>query len=173
MAEVEVRKSEIHGLGVFAGRDFQPHEIVLKIDDSRTVDEEHPLHPELGEFDYHCDYLAQGQVVLMPSPERHINSCCDPNVYVKTIDGLRYVVARREIKYNEEITCDYIIDCHGGIIWSCRCGSAKCRKTIVSSFFELPVNLQLEYLPLLNPWFIEEHREQIEKLRNLPSLPQT
>jgi len=45
--------------------------------------------------------------------------------------------------------------------------AARCRRTIVSSFFELPVDLQLEYLLLLNDWFInawfiDEHREQIE-----------
>lgn len=100
----------------------------------------------------------------MRSPERHINSHCDPNSYVKTIDGVRHVVARKPIKPGEEITYDYIIDCHGGEVWQCLCGSPRCRGTIVSSFFELPVELQSEYLPLLNEWFIEEHREKIEAL---------
>lgn len=165
MADVIVAESGIHGLGVFATRDFAEGEIVLPIDDSRVVDDEHPLRPELGEYSYHCDYLAGGRTVLMRSPERHINSCCDPNAYVKTIDGVRYVVARRPIRSGEEITCDYIIDCHGGLVWRCGCGSPRCRGTIVSSFFELPVALQLEYLPLLNEWFVEEHRGKVEALR--------
>jgi SET domain-containing protein len=169
MAEVTVAKSKIHGVGVFAARDFAAGEIIIPIDDSRIVDDEHPLHPESDEHSYHCDYLANGKVVLMPSPERHINSNCDPNTYVKTVDSARYVVARRFIKAGEEITCDYIIDCHGGIVWQCNCGSSRCRGTIVSSFFELPVELQLEYLPLLNEWFIEEHREKIEMVRRLAS----
>ena len=46
----------------------------------------------------------------MQSPERHINSCCDPNTYVKTINGVRHVAARRPIDSGEEITYDYIID---------------------------------------------------------------
>ena len=167
MSDVVVKESKIHGVGVFAARDFSEAEIILPIDDSRVVDEENPLRPELGEYDYHCDYLADGKVVLMRSPERHINSCCDPNVFVKTIDSMRYVTARRNIKAGEEITCDYIIDCHGGIVWQCSCGSPRCRKTIVSSFFELPIELQFEYIPLLNPWFIEEHQEKIEKLKSL------
>ncbi|HEX8738153.1 MAG TPA: SET domain-containing protein-lysine N-methyltransferase [Pyrinomonadaceae bacterium] len=164
MSDVIVAKSKIHGFGVFAARDFDEGEIVLPIDDSRVVDAEHPLNAEAGEYDYHCDYLAGGKVVLMKSPERHINSNCNPNAFVKTIDKIRYVVARRQIKAGEEITCDYIIDCHGGIVWQCNCESERCRKTIVSSFFELPPELQLEYLPLLNPWFIEEHREKIKKI---------
>lgn len=169
MADVKVKGSKIHGVGVFAARDFQKDETILKIDDSRIVDDKHPLRPQLGEFEYHCDYLADGKVVLMPSPECHINSCCDPSSYTKTIDNIRYLIARRDIKVNEEITCDYIIDCHGGIIWQCNCESPKCRRTIVSSFFELPLELQLNYLPLLNPWFIEEHSQKVEKLKNFQS----
>ena len=165
MADVIVAASQIHGRGVFATRDFAAGAIILPIDDSRVVDDEHPLRPELGEHDYHCDYLAGGKVVLMRSPERHINSSCDPNTYVKTLAGVRHVVARKVIKAGEEITYDYIIDCHGGMVWQCSCGSPRCRGTIVSSFFELPVELQLEYLPWLNEWFIAEHREQVEALR--------
>ena len=163
--DVIVRESKINGIGVFAARDFAVGEIILTIDDSRIVDKEHPLRPELGEYNYHCDYLADGKVVYMRSPERYINSCCAPNVFVKTIDDIRHVVALKPIKANDELTCDYIIDCHGGIVWQCNCGSEKCRKTIVSSFFELPVEKQIEYLPLLNSWFIEEHCEKVEKLQ--------
>ena len=167
MVDVVVAESKIHGLGVFATRAFATGEIILPIDDSRVVDDEHPLRPQLGEHAYHCDYLAGGKTVLMKSPERHINSCCDPNTYVKTINAIRHVVARKAIKSGEEITYDYIIDCHGGDVWECNCGSALCRGTIVSSFFELPIELQLHYLPLLNEWFIDEHREKVEALRIL------
>jgi len=165
MVDVDIAASKIHGAGVFATRDFAEGEIILPIDDSRIVDEERPLRPELGEYSYHCDYLAGGKTVLMRSPERHINSCCDPNTYVKTFDGARYVVARRPVKAGEELTYDYIIDCHGGVVWQCNCSSPRCRQTIVSSFFELPLELQSEYLPLLNEWFVEEHRDKVEALR--------
>jgi hypothetical protein len=165
MVDVIVAESKIHGVGVFAARDYTEGENILVIDDSRIVDDEHPLSPEQGEYEYHCDYLANGKVVHMQLPERHINSSCDPNTYVRTINGLRYIVARRAIETGEELTYDYIIDCHGGIIWQCDCGSLRCRGTIVSSFFELPLELQLEYLPLLNEWFIKEHLEKVEALR--------
>ena len=165
MADVVIARSKIHGLGVFATRDFAEGEIILPIDDSRVVDDGHPLRPDLGEQSHHCDYLAGGKTVLMRSPERHINSSCDPNTYVKTINGIRHVTARRPIRSGEEITYDYIIDCHGGIVWQCSCGSLRCRGMVVSSFFELSIEWQLEYLPLLNEWFIEEHREKVEALR--------
>jgi hypothetical protein len=35
----------------------------------------------------------------------------------------------------------------------------------VSSFFELPLEVQREYLPLLSPWFVDEHREAVDALR--------
>lgn len=164
MLDVIVAESNVHGLGAFASRHFAEGEVLLQLDDSRIVDADHPLRPDLGEHAYHCDYLANGTTVLMRSPERHINSCCDPNAYVKTINGTRHVVARRAISAGEEITCDYIIDCHGGIVWQCHCGAPRCRRTIVSSFFELPPEWQREYLPLLNEWFIEEHRDKIDAL---------
>jgi hypothetical protein len=167
MSDVVVRNSPVEGLGVFAARDFQPGEVVLPIDDSRIVDPDHPLDPERGEFARHCDYLAAGLVVLMQLPERHINSSCDPNTYVKTRDDRRTVIARRSIKAGGEITYDYIINCHGGDVWECHCGSPRCRKIMVSSFFELPLALQREYLPLLDDWFVQEHQEKVEALKLL------
>jgi uncharacterized protein len=165
MGDVYVAESGIHGVGVFAGRDFAAGETVLRMDDSRVVDEGHPLRPELGEYAHHCDYLEGGKVILQGYPERHINSSCDPNAYARRSSGESVMVARRAIRAGEEITGDYIIDCHGGIVWTCNCGSPRCRRVVPSSFFELPVEAQLEYLPLLNEWFVAEHREEVEALR--------
>jgi hypothetical protein len=164
MLTVVVAPSSIHGLGVFAACDFRAGETILTLDDSRLVDDEHPLRPEAGELEVHCDYLAGGRVVLMQFPERHINSACDPNAFIKTVGGIRHVLARRLIRTGEEITCDYIINCHGGDVWECRCGSDRCRGPIVSSFFELSMPLQLEYLPLLDDWFIREHEGEVGAL---------
>lgn len=165
MADVIARESKIHGIGLFATRDFAASEIILPIDDSRVVDEKHPLRLELGEHQDHCDYLAGDRVVLMRPPEVYINSSCDPNTYVKTIEGTRQVVARRLIEAGEEITYDYIINFHGGIVWDCHCGSPRCRSFVAASFFDLPIELQLEYLPLLDEWFITEHRAKVKALR--------
>jgi hypothetical protein len=165
MADVYVAASRIQGVGVFAARAFAAGETVLVIDDTRVVDAEHPLRAESGEFAHHCDYLAGGRVVYMQWPERHINSSCEPSAYVEWRAGVRHVVARRALAAGDEITCDYIIDCHGGIVWECNCGSARCRRVIVSSFFELPLEWQLEYLPLLSEWFIAEHPAEVAALR--------
>lgn len=161
---IEVRDSSVEGKGVFADRPFHAGERVLTIHDSRTVDDQHPLGP--GDDPRHCDYLAAVRVVLMQPPERHINHSCDPNVYVKTIDGRRVVIAIRDIAAGEEVAYDYCINSGGDTVWTCRCGSSRCRKTIHSDFFHLPVERQKEYLPLLDDWFRREHSAQIAELEN-------
>ena len=159
---VRVQNSPINGLGVFAERPFRKGERLLGIDDSRVVDRTQPLAP--GEDPRHCDYLARGQVVLMRSPERHINHSCDPNCYAKTVDGRRLVLALRDVEAGEEITYDYCINGGGTTVWNCHCGAARCRQEIHSDFFHLPASLQLEYLPLLDDWFREERAAEIKEL---------
>ena len=164
MENVIVKESQIHGLGVFAAREFRQGERILVGDESRVVTSDNPLQPDRGEYDYHCDYLAGGKVVLLGWPERHINHSCDPNAYVRRIDGVRYTCARRNITAGEEITHDYCINGFGDEVWQCNCGCARCRKTIHSDFFHLPLELQIEYLPLLNDWYVEEYRDKVEAL---------
>jgi hypothetical protein len=139
---------------------------VLIIDDSRTVDADHPLRAELGEFPHHCDYLEQGRVVLMASPERHINSSCEPNTWVNWVGTKRHVVARRDLCEGEEITYDYLIDCHAGRPWQCHCGSPRCLGQIPASVFDLPLDRLCERLPYLSRWFVAEHRERFEQARH-------
>ncbi len=164
MAKVTVKESSIAGRGVFALVRLSKGELVIAIDDSRIVTPAFPLDESKGEFEYHCDYLAGGKVVLMQFPERHINHSCDPNTFVKTVLGIRYVFARRPIRAGEEITYDYCINGFGDVHWKCNCGSSRCRNTIHSDFFHLPFELQVEYLPLLDNWYIEEYQEKIQDL---------
>src|SRR5947209_3979414 len=144
---VLVRESTINGIGVFAARSFSAGELVLAIDDSHVVDDEHPVPP--GE-EHHCDYLAAGKTVWMQAPERYINHSCEPNVFVRTCDGVRQVLAIREIAAGEEIAYDYCVNGYGDTVWTCSCGAARCRHTIHSDFFHLPMELQTRYLPLLD-----------------------
>jgi hypothetical protein len=161
---VRVGASGIDGHGVIATRDFQPGETVLLLDDSRVVDDEHPLDTSAGERAHHCDYLAAGRVVLMPSPERYVNSSCEPNTCVVTRDGVRHVVALTTIAAGDEVTFDYLINCHGGVPWQCRCGAERCRGTIPASFFDLPADEQRRLRGLLDGWFATEHADRLRAL---------
>jgi hypothetical protein len=167
MGHLRTGESAIHGAGVFAATPYSPGEIVLIIDDARAVTDSHPLNPANGEFDHHCDYLASGKVVLMQPPERFINHCCDPNTYIRTIAGDRFVIALRNIPIGEEITYDYCINGDGDTEWSCTCESAVCRRRLLSGFFYLPDQIQARYLALLDEWFVAEHRDEVETLKRL------
>ena len=169
MNSVAVQPSPIHGTGVFAAIDLQQGDDILEVDDSRLVTAEQPL-PE-GEPEYHCDWYADGRQVLLSPPACYVNHCCDPNSIVQYFDGVRWDVARRDIRTGEEITHDYCIDGFGDTIWQCHCGSARCRKTIHSDFFHLPQPLQVEYLPYLSDLYRQVFRNQVEELKRRARLP--
>ncbi len=149
-------------MGVFAAHDVAPGESVLVIDDSFTVDAAHPV--PAGE-EVHCDYLEAGRTVWMQKPERFINHCCRPNVFVETRGDLRHVVALRPIVAGEEITYDYCINGYGDTVWTCECGNPQCRRTMHSDFFHLPLDVQREYPPLLDEWFRREWAGDVRKLQ--------
>jgi len=159
-SSVVVSKSEINGLGVFATVDIAPGDTVLAIDDSRVVDADHPVLPEERR---HCDYLEGGKTVLMQIPECYINHSCRPNVFVRTLSGVRHVLALRPITAGEEITYDYCINGYGDTVWRCNCGAAGCRHIIHSDFFHLPLEVQKEYLPLLDEWFRKERAQDLAR----------
>src|SRR5437868_2216987 len=108
MKNVSVKKSKIQGKGVFANVGFKVREKVLTIYNSNIVKNFDKLTTYQKE--YQCDWLGNGKTVLMQSPERYINHSCDLNTYVKTVKGKRTVLAMRNIKRDEEITYDYVIN---------------------------------------------------------------
>lgn len=161
--KVVVKKSAIQGNGVYAITNTKKSDVVLEIDDSQIVKKGTKLSKKQLEFD--CDYLADGTVVIMQPPEKFINHSCDPNTYVKTIKGIRKVLAMRNINSGEEITYDYSINSFNEGTFKCNCGSKNCRKRYQGNFFKLPRSLQLKYLPYLDNWFVEEHKKEIKELK--------
>ena len=85
MSKVVVKKSTLHGYGVFSTAYIRRCEVIHRIDDTRVVDEEHPLRPELGEDPIHRDWLPDGTTVLMQKPAGFFNHSCDPNVFVYSV----------------------------------------------------------------------------------------
>jgi len=159
---MDLRHSRIEGTGVFAAHSISRGDTVLRIDDSRGVDEHHPLGS--AEDPRYCDYLEAGKVILIQIPETYINYSCDPNTYVKTMNGVREVIALRPIEAGQEITYDYCINGDGNTVWVCHCGASRCRRMIHSDFFHLPMELQSEYLPPLDDWFRQERAAEVEWL---------
>ena len=148
---------------MFAETGCEAGTTVHVLDTSREVTSEEPLRPEAGEREDHIAYL-DGRAYLLPEPERHLNHRCDPNAFLCTVDHRVCVAVRRTIAHRDEVTIDYLVDAHGGSSWRCSCGRDRCRGTLEESFFDLPAIFQRDYLPLLEDWFVEEHRPRIERL---------
>jgi len=163
MNDVEIRTSRIEGLGLFAARPFCTGQRIRQINVVREVTAASPLREELGERADHCDY-PNGKIVLLGSPDRHVNHSCDPNAYVLYEGDRSFLVARRDIAVDEEITVDYNINITGGTAWPCHCGATRCRGTTVGDFFRLPVDIQREYHALLAEWFVRAHRDRLKAL---------
>ena len=162
MPEVSVRRSAIGELGVFAVEALRAAQPVRDFELEREVTPESPLRP--GERAEHCT-LIDGRFYLVGIPDRYYNHSCDPNVYLRFEEGRIRVVARRGIDAGSELTLDYLINNPGGDSWPCRCGAARCRGETGRSFFDLPTEIQREYLPLLAPWFRERYGDRLEHLR--------
>jgi SET domain-containing protein len=160
-ALVAVGSSAIQGSGVFSVGALSPGAIILQIDDSHVIDIDHRLRQKQGESARHLDYLPDGTVVLMQSPECFINHSCDPNVYVYSVERRRFVLAKRAVASGEEIVFDYALNAVEGDVWQCCCGAVDCRGLHKCDFFTLPVGLQRESLPYLDPWFAAVHTSRI------------
>lgn len=167
MTDVEVKRSPIQGLGVFAARPFRAGERIRRVNIVREVTPQAPLREEDGERIEHCGY-PDGKIVLWGFPDRHVNHCCDPNAYEFYRGEAVYIVARRDIATGEEITFDYNLNTSGGNSWPCDCGAARCRGETIGDFFSLPEGHQKEYLPYLAEWFVERHRERLKTLEAAP-----
>jgi len=162
MKNVAVKKSGISGKGVFSNRSFRKGEMILEIDDSHVVTDPSKLTKEQHKFE--LDYLADGKIVIMQAPERYMNHSCDPNSYVKTVNGIRKIFAMRDIQKGEEIVGDYSINGHNEGTFQCRCGSENCRLVYQGNFFKLPEALQKKYVPYLDDWFVEQFKDEIVRL---------
>jgi SET domain-containing protein len=161
-----LQKSKIHGIGVFAIRNFNRGEMVLLIDDSDPVPDRSKLTPEQTiHVDVFIDKDGKEKVVFMKSPEKYINTSCDPNLYSKTDmeSGIRRAYAFRDIHDGEEITWDYALNSweEWDIPAECNCGSSNCRKIIRGNFFSLPRDVQLKNIALLDGPFKQRFKEEI------------
>lgn len=119
--EVVVRKSPIHGLGVFALRAFQTGEIVLRWDLFHILSkEEYALLPAQERRYTHP--IDGDNILVVQSPERYVNHSCNNNTVVRDFSD----VAVRHIAAGEEITSDYSSDGSASKL-TCSCGAQNCR----------------------------------------------
>jgi SET domain-containing protein len=142
---VAVRRSTIHGRGVFAAARIAAGEDILDYrgtvrswqDAVRDYHDSDAEHGHTFFFD-----LGDGQVIdggLGGNSARWINHGCDPNCEgVRTGDRI-VIHARRDIEPGEELLLDYRLqleddaDAEAREMYACRCSASSCRRTMLAA----------------------------------------
>lgn len=140
----EVRRSGIHGRGMFAVKDvpkgarvseYVGEKISKAEGDRRSVAQvARALRGGGGAvfvFELNSRWDIDGNVPW--NTARFINHSCAPNCEVEVGRGRIWIVARKRIRAGEEVTYDYGYDLEAFDEHPCRCGSEGCAGYIVRS----------------------------------------
>lgn len=141
---IQVRKSGVHGKGVFALQDIPEGETLIEyvgeIISWKEAQRRHPWNPDDPNhtFYFHVD---DGRVIDAAhggNASRWINHSCDPNCEADEEDGRVFIKSLRNIHAGEELSYDYglIIDAPYTkklkAEYPCWCGSKNCRGTLLA-----------------------------------------
>ena len=141
---IQVRRSGIHGKGVFALQDIAPGELILEyVGEIITWAEAQARHPHdpadpNHTFYFHIDDRRVIDALAGGNVSRWINHSCDGNCEAEAQDGRIFIKARRAIRAGEELHYDYglIIDqrytAKLKAEYPCRCGAPSCRGTLLA-----------------------------------------
>ncbi len=124
-ADIIVKASKIHGMGVFANRNFKKGEIVINYHLQRLTKEE---FDHLPKSERHFTAKENGVIYLFLPPERYVNHSCDPNADPNLKEKFDFAI--KDIKKGEEITVDYRKDGVPNRKMKCNCNSKNCMKII-------------------------------------------
>ena len=119
-----IKRSAIDRKGVFAARDFNKGEAVMKWSIAKTL-ARRDLPGVPPEDEKYISHLGKGKYVIMGAPSRFVNHSCDANT--KAVNGAD--IAKRDIRKGEEITANYTME-KAPHRFVCNCGSPKCKKAI-------------------------------------------
>lgn len=122
---IEIRKSGIEGMGVFAVKDLKNGERIYSFKKGKIVSKSGVQNVSEKEKRY-LDKIGDDEFEVIEPPARYVNHSCDPNVTEKE----RTAYALRDIKKGEEITIDYDKIAYLEKPFECHCGSDNCREFV-------------------------------------------
>lgn len=152
---VVVRRSRIHGSGLFARRDLQKGERVIEYVGQRVTKGEGErrtlAQAERGKI-YVFELNQRHDIDGAPlwNVARYANHSCAPNCETDVVRGRIWVIALRNVRAGDEITYDYNFDVDDDL-QRCRCGAAKCRRYIVGSGYKRKLDRRLAKLARKKP----------------------
>lgn len=140
---IEVRESPIAGLGVFATHRIPRGTRIIEYVGERISDEEAARRYDDDAMEQHHTFLfaVDDDVVIDGAVDgneaRYFNHACAPNCEAVNEDGRIYIEALIDIEPGTELLYDYALmrddpwQDHWAELYACRCGTRKCRGTIL------------------------------------------
>jgi SET domain-containing protein len=133
-----VRRSGIHGRGVFATAAIPGNTRLIEYKGERVVDDER----DADDASTHTFlFMLDEELVIDGSRNgnsaRWINHCCEPNCEAVDENGRVFIETLRAIEPGEEITIDYNLYLEVRYTaalkrqYACRCGAGQCRGTML------------------------------------------
>jgi len=139
-----VRRSGIHGRGVFATEKIRKGTVIIEYKGQRTSWDEAMNRPDSDPDDSAHTFLFEldnGRVIdarMRGNAARWINHSCDPNCRTfEDEEGRIFIEAKRKIRPGEELCYDYRLTVDGRLNkreraqYTCRCGAGKCRGSLL------------------------------------------
>jgi uncharacterized protein len=142
MPAIAVRRSRIHGRGVFAAKRFRKGERIIEYTGRRIRWSRVPR--ELDDPRMYFFAIGDGTWVIDPSVDgneaKWINHSCDPNCIIRERKGRIFIDALRSIRRGEELSYDYCLETDDDVPHTkeieaeapCRCGAKNCRGTLLA-----------------------------------------
>ena len=141
---IQVRKSGVHGKGVFALRAIASGEAIIEYT-GEIISWKEALrrHPHDANDPQHTFYfhIDEGHVIdalYGGNASRWINHACEPNCEADESDGRVFIKALADLSPGEELFYDYGLVIDERLTpklkkqYECRCGSAICRRTMLA-----------------------------------------
>jgi hypothetical protein len=138
-----VRRSTIHGTGAFASTDIKKGTRIAEyVGDRISHAEADRRYADKTDDDNHTFLFTVDNRVVIDggvggNEARYINHSCDPNCETVIEDRKVFIEAIKSIKKGDELGYDYLIERDDDdppdvdVIWACRCGSPKCRGSML------------------------------------------
>ncbi len=106
------------GRGIYACQKIVAFEVIKKVEYFREVNADELLRNE--ENYGHQIYLPDGRIFLVAEPIFYFNHSCQPSDFLYSADQQYYIISKRSISINKEITIDYEPSAIDGNTWECR-----------------------------------------------------
>lgn len=142
---LQVRRSGVHGKGVFALQTLEPGEVLLEytgeVISNQEAQDRHPHDPQQPDHTFY--FQIEGDRVIDANyggnASRWINHSCEPNCEAdEQADGRVFIRALRPIGPGEELFYDYGLTVDERYTpalkkrYACHCGAVSCRSTLLA-----------------------------------------